>query len=403
MRAVYAADPLQSRGRVYDEKTWLIGDAFLYDYLRIVESKSFRRLKHKTQVFFSAEGDHFRTRLTHSLEVSVLARYVCHALGCNGELAASVALAHDLGHPCFGHAGEAALHTLLEPYGGFEHNAHSYRLVSVLEHSNPGFPGLNLTWEVREGILKHSGLNALEDRFADTVLGERVHQDHLVMGWGYPGIEAQIAAIADDLAYLTHDLDDGLRYGLITEPMVEDIACLRQDLQAVQQTGQCGGNCDLGTGLSKNLRRRFLLDLVSESSRRLAQIDCLNADCVRAAEFPVIAFSEQTAEEIEQLRRFEREVLYQKVQELPVVKRAEAVITTLFNAYMDQLELLPEPWREGLSNQSRECDRARRVGDYIAGMTDAFALSAVSAYDDGTHALERLCDLEKALYKQSAE
>ncbi len=378
MSAPYACLPDASRGRLHPEPESAHRTPFQRDRDRIIHSSAFRRLKHKTQVFVEHEGDYYRTRLTHSLEVAQVARTLARALGLTEELAEAVALAHDLGHTPFGHTGEDALAACMAPYGGFDHNAQALRIVTRLEARYAEFDGLNLTWETLEGLAKHNGPvapplpHALADYAALHDLDLHTHAS----------AEAQAAALSDDIAYNTHDLDDGLRAGLFTE----------EELTALPIVGDCFAEVDRRwPALSRDrrqheaLRRVFgaLVEDVLETSRlALAAAAPGTAADIRALGRPVIAFSPGLASDLRQVRAFLFDRMYRHWRVVRMRRKTTQVVTELFEIYLDTPRVLPDDWRDAAVSASGQTERARVVADYIAGMTDRFALQEHRALTD---------------------
>jgi dGTPase len=387
-RAAGACDPAHSRGRLYPEVESPLRSAFQRDRDRIIHSNAFRRLKHKTQVFVYHEGDHFRTRLTHSLEVAQIARSIARPLGLDEDLAEAIALAHDLGHPPFGHAGERALDRALAEFGGFDHNAQSLRVVTRLERRYPDFDGLNLTWESLEGLVKHNGPligGASESTGGQPglpyAIAEYQAMHDLEIG-GWPGLEAQAAAIADDIAYNSHDIEDGLRAGLLS------LDGLMEAPLAGELIGRITGEFpDLSeTRRIHELVRRLITvmieDVIRESAERLERGGITSAEDVRGRDAALIGFSAEMAEAEAGLKRFLFANLYRNPVVQDQVDRAETVVGELFDRLLENPELMPEAWCAGLGSGSRQ-DTARLVADYIAGMTDRFALSEHGGPFDG--------------------
>ena len=365
MFAKYASKPAESRGRLVDEGSSAHRSCFQRDRDRIIHSTAFRRLKHKTQVFVEHEGDHFRTRLTHSIEVAQVARTIAGTLGLNEELTEAVALAHDLGHTPFGHTGEDALDVCMQPYGGFDHNAQAIRIVTKLEQHYAEFDGLNLTWETLEGIAKHNGPVLGEIPYA---LAEANAAFDLELGT-YASAEAQVAALADDIAYNNHDLDDGLRAGLFT---VADILHLPIVDRCFAEVDTRYPTLDPDRRRHEALRRVFgvmVEDVLTESRKRLAAAAPASAQAVRDLGAPVVQFSPMLWAQLKEIRAFLFGHMYR--HETVKIMRVETaqVVRDLFNAFMATPALLPEGWQaEG------ELAQARKISDYIAGMTDRFAL-----------------------------
>jgi dGTPase len=364
-----AAQPSSSRGRAHrevDSGPRGPRDIFQRDRDRIIHSVSFRRLRHKTQVFVAPDGDHYRVRLTHSIEVAQIGRTVARALGLNEDLTEALCLAHDLGHPPFGHAGEDALTAAMAEAGGFDHNAHSIRLVTKLEAPYPGFDGLNLSWEALEGLAKHNG-PILNPTWA---LAEANADFDLQLG-SWPSLEAQVAAVADDIAYDNHDIDDGIRAGLLDLGELVEVPIVRRHWDAIAQRHP---------GLTDEKKLRALVrdeigsmvgDLIAETQRRVADVGIRTCDDVRAAGRQLAGFSAELAEEERELKRFLYERLYNAAELIPIRDEAQRVVANLFAAYRDEPSLLPDNWR----CEGDEVQRLRTIGDFIAGMTDRFAVS----------------------------
>ncbi len=390
-RAPYACDPDRSRGRLYPEPASLTRSAFRRDCDRIIHATAFRRLKHKTQVFVFAEGDHYRTRLTHTLEVTQVARAIARRLNLDEDLAEALALAHDLGHPPFGHAGERALDECLAAFGGFDHNAQTLRVVTALERRYPDFDGLNLTWETLEGLVKHNGPLTARDgtprgRYREhgvpeTILGYVRRQD--LQLWSFAGVEAQIAAFADDIAYDAHDIDDGLRAGLFS---LNDIAAVPLPGKLVGDIRAAYPALDEARVVHELIRRMIGLlidDVVAETRRRLMALAPNSADEVRAAVTPVAGLSIAMGEADGAIKGFLKMRMYRHPRVMRVMDEAAGVLRDLFARYSARPGDLPEEWREGLSGAD-EGKRARRIADFVAGMTDRFALAEHARLFDST-------------------
>ncbi len=390
-RAPYACDPQQSRGRLHPEPASKARSPFRRDCDRIIHSTAFRRLKHKTQVFVFDEGDHYRTRLTHTLEVAQVARALARALALDEDLAEALALAHDLGHPPFGHAGERALEECLRAFGGFDHNAQTLRVVTALERRYPTFDGLNLTWETLEGLVKHNG--PLTDRSGRPVERYRAHgipetvreyvrrQD--LQLWSFPSVEAQVAALADDIAYDAHDIDDGLRAELFT---LDDIAAVALPGRILADIRAAFPALDPSRTVHEFIRRLIGLlieDLVAETRRRLAALTPRSADDVRNAPSGVAGFSPATAEAERSIKSFLEIRMYRHARIQRVMNEAAGVVRDVFGRYAAHLGDLPAEWREGLAGAD-DTTHARRIADFIAGMTDRFALAEHARLFDST-------------------
>ena len=375
--APYAADPAQSRGRLHDEPESAHRSCFQRDRDRIIHSSAFRRLKHKTQVFVEHEGDYYRTRLTHSIEVAQIARTITRTLGLNEELAEAVALAHDLGHTPFGHTGEDALHDCMAAYGGFDHNAQALKIVTELERRYANFDGLNLTWETLEGIAKHNGplTSGADDPGDDLNIGFVAYNArHDLELHTQAGAEAQVAALSDDIAYNNHDLDDGLRAGLFTVDEARQLPLVGASFARVDELYP---SLDAPRRQHEALRRVFGLmveDVIQESAHRLQQLGAANAAEIRASDKPVVAFSQGMDKDLKAIRAFLYARMYRhwKVQRMRT--KAAGVVRDLFALFMDEPGLLPDDWREDAKYADSDLNRARIVADYIAGMTDRFAL-----------------------------
>lgn len=368
----YASDPAATRGRLYPEEESAFRSAFQRDRDRIIHASAFRRLKHKTQVFVEHEGDYFRTRLTHSIEVAQVARTIAGALGLNAELTEAVALAHDLGHTPFGHTGEDALDRLMAPYGGFDHNAQALRIVTMLEHHYANFDGLNLTWESLEGIAKHNGP---VPQPVPCTLAE-YNAKHDLELTTHASAEAQVAALSDDIAYNNHDLQDGLRAGLFTQGEVAELPILSDCFAEVDAL-----YADLDESRRKHeaLRRFFgvLVEDVTVTARaQLAQLHPETADDIRHAGHMMVRFSNPVWSDLNQIRDFLFARMYRAPSVVEMRKAVTLVVDDLFAAFMADPALMPERWRRDLEVGAEGEPLARRVADYIAGMTDRFAIDA---------------------------
>jgi dGTPase len=380
-RAGYACDPDLSRGRQIAEPPSRSRSAFRRDCDRVIHSTAFRRLKHKTQVFVFHEGDHYRTRLTHSLEVAQIARAVARQLGLDEDLTETLALAHDLGHPPFGHAGERALDECLKGFRGFDHNAQALRVVTLLERRYPDFDGLNLTWETLEGIVKHNGPLTTRDgtpteRYRATGVPQGIAD--FVRGYDlelstFASLEAQVAALADDIAYNAHDIDDGLRANLFTLADIERVPLVAELLGAIDARHPVMDEHRRGAAIVRELISRLINDLVDETSRRLAAAAPRSADDVRRCGAPSAAFSSGAAAHERAIKGFLWEHMYRHERVMKVMREAEDVVRDLFAFYRQNPDEMPPDWSAGV--RTDEVGVARRVGDFIAGMTDRFALT----------------------------
>ncbi len=373
--APYASDPARSRGRPRDEAESSTRTVFQRDRDRIIHSSAFRRLKHKTQVFVYHEGDHYRTRLTHSLEVAQIARSLARALRLDEDLAEALALAHDLGHPPFGHAGEEALAEVMAPYGGFDHNGQTLRVMTTIEARYAEFDGLNLTWETLEGVAKHNGPLVARPGDAEglpwAVAEYNAVHDLELHSW--PGVEAQVAALADDIAYHTHDIDDGLRAGLFT---VADLAGVPLVGPAIEEVRGAYPDLEESRLIHETIRRMInsmVNDVLAETRARLDQARPISAAAVRALDGPVVAFSPTLAEDNKRLKTHLFEHMYRHFKVNRMTSKARRVVTDLFGLFLEETDCLPTAWRTRVEAAEDETMRARLVCDYIAGMTDRYA------------------------------
>ena len=365
----YACAPEKSLGRAVAEPPSGLRSVYQRDRDRIVHSIPFRRLEYKTQVFVNFEGDHFRTRLTHSLEVAQIARAMARTLGADEDLAEAIALAHDLGHSAFGHAGEAALAAALAGFGGFDHNLQTFRIVTRLERRYAEFDGLNLTFETLEGLVKHHG--PLLAEVPDAVAGHAVAQ--MVALTLQPPLEAQLAAIADDVAYTNHDLDDGLRAGFLA---VDELRALPLAGAALAEVDRRYPGLEGPRRVHETIRRLIdgmVRDLVEGARARLEALAPRSPDAIRAADGPVVAFSPRIADGLAELREFLRERVYRHYKVSRMTLKARRVVRELADALLAAPECLPDGWRER-AGPPHSAATAAIVRDYIAGMTDRFAL-----------------------------
>ena len=366
----YASNPVRSRGRRVAELESEFRSCFQRDRDRIIHASAFRRLKHKTQVFIEHEGDYFRTRLTHSIEVAQVARTIAGALGLNAELTEAVALAHDLGHPPFGHTGEEALQRLMAPHGGFDHNAQAIRIVTSLERHYAEWDGLNLTWESLEGIAKHNGPvtgdlpYALADYNALHDLELHTHASG----------EAQVAALSDDIAYNNHDLHDGLRAELFSTDELAELPILRGCFAEVDR---------ISTGLNYYRRRHEALrrffgilveDVINVSRENITKLAPERVEDIREAGHMLVQFSPEIWEDLKKIRSFLFTRMYRAPSVVEMRVKVTQVVDDLFPLFMERADLLPKQWRKDVTDAHSETDLARIVADYIAGMTDRFAI-----------------------------
>lgn len=376
-RAAYACNPAQTRGRLVMEPESATRTPFQRDRDRIIHSNAFRRLKHKTQVFIAHEGDHYRTRLTHTIEVAQIARALARALRLDEDLAEAVALVHDFGHTPFGHTGEEALNERMQPYGGFDHNAQSLRLVTKLEHRYAEFDGLNLSWETLEGLVKHNG----------PLVGPNAAHPHLpvpqpVLDFNerydlelerFASLEAQCAAIADDIAYNAHDIDDGLRSGLLTLEALDEVPLTRRLLDIVRTRYPGLDPVRIGHELVRRQITIMVEDVIEEAQRRIAAAQPRNVEQVRDQSQALVGFSAPMRDEEKTLKRFLFKNLY--FHQSVVVRRhaADKIVRDLFDICFNIPSNMPAEWQSGCELLD-DAGRARRVADYLAGMTDNYAM-----------------------------
>jgi dGTPase len=356
--APYASRSAASRGRAHDESVDQTRSPFTIDRDRVIHSNAFRRLEYKTQVFVYHEGDHYRNRLTHSLEVAAVGRRLARLLGLNEELVESVALAHDLGHSPFGHSGERVLDTLMSDWGGFEHNRQSLRVVEIIEHRHHGFRGMNLTWETREGIAKHN----------------TEYDSPEIEGYGpgiFPSLEAQVACLADEIAYTSHDLDDGLNSGILSLRALMDVPLWKLNFETMQQAFPEEGfrrNC---YATIRKLISLLIRDVAENTLRNLDRMSIGSADDARQAPELAVAFTAGVAQEFSAMKTFLYENLYRHHQVRRMAVKAEKILKELFGTYMDDHSLLPTNLRVHLDSHATE----RVICDYLAGMTDRYAIN----------------------------
>jgi len=367
--ASYASDPGRSRGRLHPEPGGEVRgprDMFQRDRDRIIHSIAFRRLRHKTQVFVSPDGDHFRVRLTHSLEVAQIGRTTARTLGLNEDLTEALCLAHDIGHPPFGHAGEDALEAALDAHGGFDHNAHTLRTLMLLESPYPLFRGLNLSWEMLEGLAKHNGpvtrpgwaMQAVDALFPLDLAS-------------HASLEAQLAAIADDIAYDNHDIDDGLRAGLLTLDQLLSVPLVKGCWDRVRARYPDVPQDRLLRELVREQIGVMANDLIAATRANIAAAGVETVDDVRRAGATLVAFSPELAAQERDLKRFMYATLYHHPSQLAAADRARVIVTDLFRAYQADPKLMPQEWRDDCA--TLEPQRSRHIADFIAGMTDRYA------------------------------
>jgi dGTPase len=376
-RAPYACDPARSRGRLFAEPESPTRTPFQRDRDRIIHSTAFRRLKHKTQVFVAHEGDHYRTRLTHTIEVAQIARALARALKVDEDLAEAIALVHDFGHTPFGHTGEDALNEKMAAWGGFDHNAQSLRVVTRLERRYAEFDGLNLTWETLEGLVKHNGpLVDAEGRGLKGAVPPTIrhyNELHDLELSSFAGIEAQCAAIADDIAYDTHDIDDGLRSGVLTLEMLEAVSLPGGILKGVRERYPALDAVRTGHELMRRQITLMVEDVIGAAQGNLERLRPHSAEAARWTGEAIVTFSPAMAAKEKELKTFLYGHLYRHPEVMRVRGEAEQVVKDLFDVYYADPRTMPEGWREGL-DRAEDRIKARSVADFLAGMTDTYAL-----------------------------
>ncbi len=372
--APYAENVANSLGRLHPEPDSPTRTAFARDRDRIIHSTAFRRLKGKTQVFVANEGDYFRTRLTHSLEVAQIARSLAHSLELDVDLAETIALSHDLGHPPFGHAGEDELHRCMMPWGGFDHNVQTFRVITKLEVRYPAWDGLNLTWETLEGIIKHNGPVSQHMAEPSWKAIADFNEQWALRPETFASLEAQVAAIADDIAYNNHDVDDGLRAELFTIADLLEVPMIGPALKSVQKDWPTINNRLWRLEGVRRMIGVMIADVLSETLRRLAEDDIRTPEDVRTAKRQMVAFSKGVFDDLSRLRGFLYERMYKHYKLNRTRSYAKRTLNEMFNLFMHEPDTLPTEWFQLVCSKDSETARARVICDYIAGMTDAYAI-----------------------------
>ena len=370
MLALYASDPKQSRGRLIKEHADPFRSCFQRDRDRIIHSSAFRRLKHKTQVFLENEGDYFRTRLTHTIEVSQVARTLANALDLEIDLSESIALAHDLGHPPFGHTGEEALNHLMDSYGGFDHNAQSILILTALERHYAGWDGLNLTWEVLEGLAKHNG-PLIKD--IPKVLSEYSKLNDLNLH-SFPSAEAQVAAISDDIAYNHHDILDGVRAGFFNISDLKELPILSECFYKVEKSYPKADELRKKHEALRSFLNFLVLDVIEHSNSLLNELSPRSVSEIRNANYSVVQFSANVTNNLNVIRDFLFKKMYRAPSIMGMRTKVTRIVNNLFWYFMAHKNILPEKWQNDLSSCNNEQETARVVVNYISGMTDRFAI-----------------------------
>ena len=365
----FASRSFETRGRILGEpKGSSTRTDFQRDRDRIIHSAAFRRLKHKTQVFIYHEGDYFRTRLTHSLEVAQIARSCARALRLNEDLAEAIALAHDLGHTPFGHAGEDALNEMMAPFGGFDHNEQTIRVVTHLEERYAGFDGLNLTWETLEGVVKHNG--PIKGDIRPTIA--ELNKSHQFQLDSFASAEAQIANLSDDIAYLSHDFDDGLRAGLLALNDIKNLPVVGHILHEIERDWPDLQMGRLAHELTRRLISYFVEDMLAQSQQHIQSYNPQNADDVRSLPHGLITFSDKAGKELSNLKAYLFSHMWRHYKVNRMTSKARRTVRQLFTVFMEETNLLPHDWQEKITDN--DVQKARLIGDYVASMTDRYAL-----------------------------
>lgn len=376
--AAYACRPDYTLGRVHEEPESKTRTPFQRDRDRIIHASAFRRLKYKTQVFVYHEGDHYRTRLTHTLEVAQITRSIARALMVNEDLAEGIALAHDLGHTPFAHIGEEYLKECMEPYGGFEHNDQSLRVLTTLERKYPNWVGLNLTWETLEGVVKHNGPLYTKHDLGEVHIAVRELQAQMDLRLEtYASVEAQVAALSDDIAYNNHDVEDGLRAGLFTIQDLEEVPLLAKVLEQVRASYPDLSKHFLIQEMIREMIGMMVEDVLTETRKRLQALNPQSPEDVRMAGQPMVAFSDDMRTQVNELRTFLFARMYRHYTIERIWLKVERIVKDLFQAFMKNYQLLPDNWQRRVEEAAGDVDekkRARIVADYIAGMTDRYAI-----------------------------
>ena len=372
--APYAEDVSKSLGRLHPEPDSPTRTAFARDRDRIIHSTAFRRLKGKTQVFVANEGDYFRTRLTHSLEVAQIARSLAHSLDLDVDLAETIALSHDLGHPPFGHAGEDELHKCMEPWGGFDHNVQTFRVITRLEIRYPAWDGLNLTWETLEGIVKHNG--PVGHHMAEPSWKAIVdfNEQWNLRPDTFASLEAQVAAIADDIAYNNHDVDDGLRAELFTIQDLLDVPMIGPAIRSVQKDWPTLNDRMLRLEAVRRMIGVMIADVLAETARRLKEDNVRTPEDVRLAKRQMVQFSKSVYDDLTRLRAFLYQNMYKHFKLNRTRSYAKRTLNEMFHLFQREPDTLPTEWFELVCSKDTEAGRARVICDYISGMTDAYAI-----------------------------
>lgn len=374
MLASYAVDPAKTRGRLFNEYPTSYRNEFERDRDRIIHSKAFRRLQYKTQVFINHEGDHYRNRLTHSIEVSTVARSIARTLNLSSDLAETIGLAHDLGHTPFGHAGEIALNKCMEDYGGFSHNAHSLKILTKVEKRYAAYDGLNLTWEVLEGIVKHNGplINNIPKYIVEYDLQHNLDLTH------YSSAEAQIASLADDISYISHDLEDSIGAKIIDFNHLTEIKFIDQYAFEIKSQFENITTSRLTYEVVRKLISDLIADLLLQTNNNLQKQKIITTDDIRHLDYQLVNFTDKAKERIMEIKQFLYDKVYRYNKLTSITLKCQKIVQELFRVYMDNVDLLPFSWKELIIPRDIK-SKADIVADYIAGMTDRFAIQEYQA------------------------
>ncbi|HJD63866.1 MAG TPA: deoxyguanosinetriphosphate triphosphohydrolase [Rickettsia endosymbiont of Sericostoma sp.] len=369
MLASYAVDPSNSRGRLFNEYPTAYRNEFERDHDRIIHSKAFRRLQYKTQVFINHEGDHYRNRLTHSIEVSTVARSIAKTLNLSSDLAETIGLAHDLGHTPFGHAGEVALNKCMQDYGGFSHNAHSLKILTKVEKRYAAYDGLNLTWEVLEGIVKHNGplINNIPEYIVEYDSQHNLDLTH------YSSAEAQIASLADDISYISHDLEDSVGGKIIDFNHLTEIKFIDQYAFEIKSQFENITTTQLIYEVVRKLITDLIADLLLQTNNNLQKQKIITTDDIRHLDYQLVDFTDEAKERIVKIKQFLYDKVYKHNKLTSMLLKCQRIVQDLFKIYMDNIDLLPFSWKE-LIIPGNTKSKAGIIADYIAGMTDRFAI-----------------------------
>lgn len=374
----YACQAENSRGRVYPEKATPYRNEFERDRDRIIHANAFKRLQYKTQVFINHEGDHYRNRLTHSIEVSTISRSVAKALGLNDDLAEGVALAHDLGHTPFGHIGETALSLCMKDYGGFSHNAHSFKLLTYIEQRYAAYDGLNLTWEVLEGIVKHNGpITHRKEEYQYVFDYDAQHNLDLNK---YSSAEAQVASMSDDIAYICHDFEDGVKAGIFNENKLYQIDLLGRFIHEIKTEYKSIDDVKLIYEVGRRLMHYFIQSLLAQTRENIQKYNIQTEEEVRNLHCNLVDFTPEICAQINIIKSFMKDELYNHSRVLSVSNQCKQIVEKLFALYSENILSLPSDWNDLLKQNPTEKYRMSVIADYIAGMTDRFAIKQYQSY-----------------------